>query len=247
MSGLPSLELLLLLSARALPTAALLPSSAGTQPLLQKTALAFGLACTAALAAGAGSAELSCRALAGELVIGAVLALPCALTVEAAALFGELLDAGRGENYASFYDPLLGDRSSSLALLGRSYCLTLLLLAGTAEALLAAFNATVRLYPPGAGGLLLEQRGLRVLELASAYFLGAAWFYLPCAVLFLAIEGCAAAAARLSPRLAVMQESFVVKTYAAFGVLLVLNESGARGELAALARPITMLLGAADG
>jgi len=235
----------LLLFLRALALLAPLPFGGAFASLLTKTACAALLAYIAAPAFGA-APIVTCRAVLSELLIGALLALPCALAVETAALFADLMETGRGANFSLLYDPLSQGQGSQLAVLARSWSAALLLTSGMAHGLIAAFAEAARLLPPGSGAhsLLLRDRGLQLIETAALYLTGATWFYLPCALVFLVVDSCIGAAARLSPRLGLSQEALPLKTYAAILVLLALNAAGAGDALVECSRPLAHLAAA---
>ena len=247
MTQIPSAAFILLCFLRAAGLCALLPLGHGFQPI-RKTALALGLTLLAAACSTAGAAQMSVVLTPGmlvtELAVGAGLSIAAGLTIEAAGMLGELIDSGRGQAMASFYDPLSAAPSTGMMMLMRSYGLALLLLGGGAEALLRAFLESTELIPPGSGCRILfsEQGCLQLLTVLWGFLSAVVWLYLPFAVLFFLIDGACGVAAKLLPRLALTQEAFQIKSLAALGALLVLNEFEAALVVPGLGTPMLHLL-----
>ena len=243
---LPPINLILLLFVRASLMLGLLPlGQSGFAALTQRGVLAAGLALFASLrmSAAASVPVIDARSVLVELMVGGVLALACALTVEMAALIGELIDAGRGETMNAFYDPMSADRSSSFALCGRAYVWTIFLAGGGAESLIGAFLNSTSLARPGIQiPLLLDERGLKLLYAVNEFLVQACWSYVPFAVLFLTVEVFIGAISKVMPAASLSAETFQLKSYSAILVLLALSEMGAGELVSTLTRPALQAL-----
>ncbi len=246
MSSWPPLSVLALLFIRAIGAAAPLPLGSGPGTLLPKFAVALSLTLLAGPSCQPAEAVITADVLLGEIWMGFLLSLVSALMVETAGVLGELLDGGRGQNFAAFYDPLSETCTPALAQFLRWYCLTLLVSAGGAEALAAAFFGSLSLFPPGSSGFVEMVSGapsLRLFQLLSEFWQGLSLAFLPFACGFLVIEACLGAAARLVPGICSGQEGFLLKSGFSFVILMLAAGSGAAAGVLHAAQPLLHLLG----
>ena len=232
---------------RAVGLVAVLPLGDGLM-LFGRTALAFGLTLLYAGHVPAMTASLTPGGALFEVALGAAIGLPAALVTECVAMYGELLDNGRGQNQANVYDPLNNQTVSYLALVGKHFAWYVLLALGILPGIVGSFLHSFTAVPTGGGSELFAGAAMRVVvfctELLGTTFL----LFLPCAVLFLLIEIVAGFISKASTRSGLSSEAFLVKTGAAFLFLLSLQHFDLLPGLGLVAQPnLSVLVGGSSG
>ena len=231
---------------RAIGLVAILPLGDGIM-LVTRTALALGLTLLYAGHVTVSPSGLTPFGAVFELLLGAVIGLPAALVTECVAMYGELVDNGRGQNQANVYDPLNNQTVSYLALIGKHFAWYALLALGILPSIVASFVESFSAIPTG-GGELIVNAAMRVI-VYCAEILGTTFvLFLPCAVLFLLVEIAAGCVSKVSTRAGLSGESFLVKTGAVFLLLLGLQHFNLLPSLGAAAQPdLGVLLGVVHG
>lgn len=156
-----------------------------------------------------------------EVLIGMAASLPLRLLLQGLEMFGEYLDIGRGQSIASFYDSSVAHMSSQSASLLRSYGLAAFTSLGALELIFGSFLKSVIVFPPGS----LELS--RMLEFApelSIWLCGLLLHFihsmLPLCIIFLAVDFSLSILARGASQGFLFSESFFLKTFLGFGVLI---------------------------
>lgn len=200
---------------RALGFLALLPCGYDVMGPLRRVALAVlsgmiilesGVALPVQLSVGAGM---------GELLIGALLAIPMVCIVGGAAVVGELLDAARGESLGSLYDPSFG-HSSSLAVVARNLAWGTLVVSGAFIVSAEILVSSAFVVPLGSASVLAPY-GHGILSVGSEVFGQTLRCAAPWIGLCLIIEGAGVLVLRAIPQLSLNNEIFLVKT---IGIIL---------------------------
>lgn len=134
-----------------------------------------------------------------EFLIGLLLAMPLRLLIESAAMFGELLDTGRGQTLSSIVDPLNGQQVSDLTTVMRVGVAALAVYLGALEHLVALARDSYVMLPFGGTSLDLAHLmsvmrvGISIIEtsvlLSSAWLIGYLLCDLVCALLSKVLQG----------------------------------------------------------
>lgn len=159
--------------------------------------------------------------------IGYMLAVPSRCMGEVAAMFGEILDTGRGQTLAAIVDPLNGQQVSDLTTVTRLGVIALVISLGGIEAALTAVRISFE--GPPTSGLLLESQALMgILQTSialagSALHLASIWL-----LAFLLVDIGCACMAKVAHGLSFSNTAAVAKLIAACFLLLEVTRYGDR-------------------
>jgi len=209
---------------RALGLIAVLPIGDKLSGVIQKLLLAAGLALLSA-----GSIESSglhgVFGAVGEFLIGFVISIPLALAVSAAKMWGELFDAGRGQTIGSMYDPVNGSSLSSMAFLAKHYVWVLLLITGTLDRTIFSYYESFSIISPGEFAMAnLSAFSQGIIIMLGYTLIGLISLYLVFAALFLLIDCFVGLISKSVPQVSFFSESFQVKTYLGFLLILYIHQ-----------------------
>lgn len=191
----------------------------------------------------AAGAAFSWGALPFEFITGGILALPLALSIAAAVMFGELIDVARGQSLSELYDPLNGSSSSTLAILFRQYLWISLLLSGMLEVLLTAFSKSFNALPDAGllvsklteiAPLMLSRIGQTLTELLI--------LLVPLVLAFFFIEMLMGFFSKALPRVSLQTESFLIKSGMAYLFLHFLQQFDGISRFFETSRPLLGLI-----
>jgi type III secretory pathway component EscT len=236
----PELETLaratLLAALRLAPVAMASPFLGGPlAPPIVRLALAVGLGLAgASLAPGVEPPAGLALAAAGlrELALGAVLAVAAAAPVEAARAAGRLVDTFRGATLAELHVAPLRQRESASGDLLAQWVIVLAALAGGDRLVVTGLVGSFAAVPPGAAFALDAAREV-ALRAAAEVLAAAAAVSAPAAAGVLAADLALAVAARVAPRLGVVNVAQPAR--AALGLLaLAACAAAAAGRLVAM-------------
>ena len=159
-------------------------------------------------------------------------------------MLGELFDSGRGQNFAGLYDPVSGNHPSSMALLTQRFALVLLLVSGYFELLVSGLHSSVVNLPLGSFAVRnVSDLGARILPVIAQCKAGAFSCYLILATLFLCVDVMMVFVSKVLTGSSLSGESFQLKSYLGFGMLLLLLHLISGSTLLMLARPPIELIG----
>jgi len=209
---------------RALGVIVVLPIGDKLSGIVQKVMLAAGLALLTAGSIGETHSSGIFGAL-GEFLIGFVISLPLALAVSAAKMWGELFDAGRGQTIGSMYDPVNGSSLSSMAFLSKHYVWVLLLITGTLDRTILSYYESFSII--GAGGFTISNLTIfsqAIMIMLGYTLVGLISFYLVFASLFLLVDCFVGLISKSVPQVSFFSESFQVKTYLGFALILYVHQ-----------------------
>lgn len=157
-----------------------------------------------------------------EFLLGAAVALPALLFVNAAELLGELYDFARGQTLAAAYDPTLAQAISSSAQLFRKLaCLSLLTAPGLALTLGSYFHSLEHVSNASVVMLRSDALGVWAIRYICLWLGVVAQLAVALTLVFLSIDLSLGFIARVLPSLSVSTEGFVLKS--GVGMLLLLN------------------------
>jgi type III secretory pathway component EscT len=210
-------------------------------PGVVRAGLAFGLGSAAWMLAGSpvpvldGPAALA-AAGAGELAVGTALALLASAPVEAARASGRLADTFRGATLAELHVAPIRQRETAIGDLLAQWVVVLAACAGADRLVVKGLLSTFVAIPAGAP-LPVEALREGVIGATGELLAAAAAVSAPAAAGVLAADLCLAFAARLSPRLGVVDAAQPAR--AALGLLVLASAASAGAgrlvQLAALA------------
>lgn len=166
------------------------------------------------------AAEYSSINILTEFLIGIVISLPIALTVDAVRSLGELFDSQRGLSFASSYDPNVNVQASVSSHLTSNYCITALIGAGILENLLFTIKKSFALIPLYSMNVA-EMSDIAVNVIYFISFVCGAMFqsFLLCALIFMLVDVGSLFLSKALNQSAFHQEIFLVKSL--LGLLLV--------------------------
>ena len=165
-------------------------------------------------------AQASTAAYLGEFLIGVLLAVPAALVLSGAAMFGELFDITRGATLGQFYDPSFESSVPTMGLLLRQLSWLLLLLLGFMETLLGGLVASFNIVPAASFPAMdLVRVGYELMAFTGAILVQLISLFLPFGVLFLLISLAVGYLGKVLPQVALHGESFALKTALGFWML----------------------------
>ncbi len=121
-----------------------------------------------------------------EFLIGLVVAMPLRFLIESGAMFGELLDAARGQTVASLLDPLNGQQTSDLSTVVRVGVTAMAVYLGAFDHLVSIVKGSYEFVPfglsPNSGLVVMNvlRGGVEIMQ--ASILLGSTWFvgYLLC-------------------------------------------------------------------
>lgn len=237
---------------RSLGVLVVLPIGEGVLAVVQRTALAFGLALTfgwdylfeshASLPAYA-NLEINWYALMFEFVIGVFIVLPLAVLLSVAENFGELLDTVRGQNISSFFDMVSGQQESiSGGVCKYGLWAVITSLGGLYSVVVGIHDSLARI--PLGGVALIDLKGLSnsILQVCGGMLSGLFVAILPFALVFLAIDFAIGLVTKLKPGFQANQEAFVFKTIVCFVMLIAVLDVAPFDLLVRLAAPISSVI-----
>jgi flagellar biosynthesis protein FliR len=195
------------------------------------------------LAAGGALApeRLELTAACGEVVFGALIALPVVWIIGAAMMWGELFDAARGESIGGVLDPSYGT-SAATALILRYLVWALLLTSGILTDGVILLSRSHEVVPFGAVGDLV-QRGSSGLSVGLGILTAGIEGILPWLALFSLWELGGIFLARIFPQLPLSNEHFLGKTV--LGLALVIWLDGEQVGAAVVHRAVSGIAAAA--
>lgn len=178
-----------------------------------------------------------------EFMIGLIISLPAAMTVDAVRSLGELFDNQRGVSFATFYDPNMNQNASVMSHLAGNFSLVLILSGGILESILMSLNSSFELFPIYTFKLEL----LPVIAVNMVYFISficAGMFkaFLLCALLFVLVDVASVFLSKVLNQTGLNNEVFLAKTVLGFLLLISLLKVDLGGSLIATASPKLELL-----
>ncbi len=219
----------------------MLPLSEAGIGLWRKSLLALGLSLLGyGHAQEGGGAALSLYAL-REVLIGALVSLPCACIVTLAGMWGDLFDTARGQNISTLYDPLHETQEPVMAVLVKQLCWVQILCCGLLEQLVVQYQKSFVILGVGANMAATELGG-QIVTLLARGTTQMLQLFLPFAALFLLVEIGVGFIGRALPSLSLSSEGLQLKSYLGFALLLLVYQAGAFGWLFEISsRPLSLL------
>lgn len=230
--GIPSVSLLI----RSIALFASIPL--GFDALSTLTRIGLAALAALALADTAGVPEpISCAGLCGDMVLGFLLALPCALIFHAAEWFGEAFDTMRGQTIGSVMDPLHVSSTVTSQLCSAAVW-AYVLASGILVQLVGGLAQSMHLFPKAeivfSRNATVGQALLIFLGQMLSAMMGAC---LPFAFIFVALELAFGIAAKLLPGINLNSAAFLAKLCIGFTILAALANSDLTQALPILAQP----------
>ena len=221
----PSLDSLVLIFFRALGMASIWPFISGSRSLGPRLTLAIALS-IGTLPLSTNYQLSSYHFLALEFLIGLGLILPAALAVHALDMLAELIDTGRGQSIANFYDAETKVSRAVLSeIIGKLFWLKLLFL-GIFEKLMLEFGKSLQGIPCGSSSFEdLSSFGANLFGHSLLILSGLSLLYLPFAALNLVIEIAIGFCSKLMPQVNLFAEAFLIKTIFQLVFLLLLYKA----------------------
>lgn len=168
-----------------------------------------------------------------EFLSGMISALPFVVVLGFGEMFGELFDTQRGQNFSSIYDPIHQSSGSQSSHLIKTY-LTIRLVVGNSLgegiALVAGSSSSGRV----SFGEWCSHIGMQLTYFLSAVGRECLLLFLPVAATLLFVDFGIAVLGKLLPQVSLVPESFAVKAFLGFALLLTLLSSGAVESLSVL-------------
>lgn len=182
--------------------------------------------------------ELNYGALPKEFIIGLIIGLPAALTIDLIGSLGELFDNQRGVNFGGVYNPATGGSSSLTAHLMGSFATVLLLLSGIFESILIALDKSfLRISSAVKGDFNVSETSIRVIQYTAEVSGGFFKSFLICAVIFLLVDTASTFISKVLPQSSLIGEIFLVKSLIGTVVLLTILTYQWGGVLIQLSDP----------
>jgi len=152
-------------------------------------------------------------ALGLEFVIGFLVALPLALLVSTASMWGELFDTARGQSIGHLYDPWQESAESQMGQLARWFILVYILWIGGAEVLLANFYLSFDAVSMNfCGGKMVVGLGEKLFVAVVALLRGLLAVFMPFAILNLIVELAGGFLSRVLGQVSLIGEAFSIKS-----------------------------------
>ncbi|NLF24902.1 MAG: flagellar biosynthetic protein FliR [Deltaproteobacteria bacterium] len=219
---------------RSLGVLALLPFGSVLESCLRRVMFALVLGALLASFAG-GSSSDGLVALSANFLVGVLVGLPFAIAVEAGGMLGELFDSGRGQNLASFYDPLSDIQQSQLAVCSKLMVWATLLISGALERVVLTLKQSFAILPCSEDLLTrLPEIGMRLLIVLDFAFTGTVALFLPLALVFLLSDCLVGGLSKILPGANFYGDSFQLKSYVGLLLLVVLVHDDWSGQLITL-------------
>lgn len=212
---------------RVLPIVALTPAFGGAVvPARLRLAIAGCVALVLASTTGAPAAApaIDAPALAGEVLVGGVLALYVRFLFEIAAAAGELVDLARGASQGQLFDPMTQATSTPFAALTSALAVVLYFEVGGPKLVLSAIEASQGAVPPGqvlTTWLGPDEAAATALRAASELFRAAVALAAPAVIVSFLIDLALALANRAASQIQVFFLGLPVKAVAVLGVMLI--------------------------
>lgn len=223
-------------SIRCLGVISLLPLAQGAVSQLQRFSLSLLIAL--ALQGVVPAQSFSFWGLAGEFLIGIIIAVPTAIVLECAAIWGELLDWGRGQTMANLIDPLTHRSTAPTAMLLHWAIWIYVITAGGLELVLNGFAQSFQLVPAFALEVsMLPGIGQRLLVLIGQQLSGVFGIFLPLACIYLLVDFCVGILSKLLPQVSFTHESFISKSALALIFLCIVSQMQLEESLPTLIAP----------
>ncbi len=181
--------------------------------------------------------------LVGEFLIGIVIAMPAAMVLECATIWGELLDWGRGQTMANLLDPSTQRSIAPTAMLLNWAVWTYIILAGGLELILGGLAESYRVVAVfGFDVSALPGIGMGLLTLVGQQLSGAFGIFLPLACVYFLVDFCVGVVSKLLPQVSLTHESFITKSSLALIFLIVVSQMQLHSSLPALISPRLAIL-----
>lgn len=178
-----------------------------------------------------------------EFLIGVIVGLPAALLIELAQSYGNMIDTGRGQNFASMYDAIRSTQSNVTGILLSNFVLALLITSGLLVQLLSSVALSCKSLPIGGVGLShLSDQGQRIIYFLSSVIAGTFSSFIIFAALFLLVDLGVSAISKVLAQAGLNSESFQLKTFAALLLMIALLKLDLGSSLAVLAEPCLDLI-----
>lgn len=194
---------------------------------------------------GVATQPVSGFGIGGEFLIGMLLAMPAALLLQCAIIWGELLDWGRGLTMANLIDPASQHSLSPFSILMNWLLWCYVLLMGGVELLVAGLLKSYQAVPAyGLTPLALSGVGAGLLSLISQQLNGAFSAFLPLAAIYLLVDLSVGLLSKLVPQVCFSHESFILKSGLALVFLMIAAQLQLESSLPAVIRPDLNYFGA---
>lgn len=178
-----------------------------------------------------------------EFLVGCIITLPAALTIDAVRSLGELFDNQRGVSFAAVYDPAINVNASVMSHLGANFCLLVLISAGLLENIMFAIKGsftTLPLYSFSSESLSIT--AVNIIRFISILCGGFFQSFLICALLFVLVDVASIFLSKVLTQAGLNQEVFLVKTITGFALVLAILKLDFAPALLAYANPQSGLI-----
>lgn len=175
-----------------------------------------------------------------ELLLGVCIGFPSVLIVRITALLGELVDIGRGAQLAQSYNPFNAGSSSPTASLLFTFAITCLLFMGLFPALIILLHESFLILPPGGGAEgIFALLSSKVLVLIPTVIHWSFVAFLPFCFVYLALDLLISLTTRVLSGGMFYAEAFMLKSFAAFVIIMISLLQGLHLSLFRICRQIT--------
>ena len=160
-----------------------------------------------------------------EFALGVVMTLPCSLMLDATQMFGNLIDTGRGQNLSVIYDPVKGNSSNALGILFSNYTFALLVTGGLFTIIVSAADQSLVIMPIAKlTHINFGSQGQVILQIIAQIISATFSFFLILAVLYVLIDCGILLLGRVLIFHGFVSETFQLKSFSVFVVLVLLIE-----------------------